>query len=145
MQTSYFGNMHNEGNYISIARRNPDWFEGRTMIKLAPDWSLIKAGYSRKKFEYEYRKRILEKLDPAKVYEELGEDAILLCWEKPQDFCHREVVADWLEENIEGLEITETGFEDKITRKKELEEKGHIKPQQKNNVKLVDKNKIMLF
>jgi len=39
------------------------------------------------------------------VYEELGENAVLLCWEK-DGFCHRHLVADWLQEKL-GIEIKE--------------------------------------
>jgi len=42
----------------------------------------------------------LDVLDAKKVYEELGEDSILLCWEKSGDFCHRRLVAEWLEKEL---------------------------------------------
>ena len=32
-------------------------------------------------------KKILDGLDPQKVFEDLGEDAIFLCWEPPNKFC----------------------------------------------------------
>jgi uncharacterized protein YeaO (DUF488 family) len=38
-----------------------------------------------------------------------NKDVILLCYEKPQDFCHRHILADWLNENFE-LGITEHKF-----------------------------------
>jgi hypothetical protein len=64
--------------------------------------------------EYEilYRDQVLSKLDPQKVYDDLGEDAILLCHEKWDDiksgkaFCHRRIVAEWLEEEL-GIEVPE--------------------------------------
>ena len=139
MKTSYFAKSGKNKNNVSIAQGEPKWYTGREYKKLAPGWKLVKAGYNRHKFEKEYRKQVLNKLDPHKVYEELGEDAILLCWEKPIDYCHREIVADWLEENIPGLEIKELGFEDKITRKSKLEEKGFIKPGDEKNIKLINK------
>jgi hypothetical protein len=40
----------------------------------------------------------------------LGENAVLLCWEKPWDACHRCLVAEWLEAAL-GLEIPEHGFD----------------------------------
>lgn len=42
-----------------------------------------------------YKELVLSKLDPVRVLEELGPDPILLCYEKPNDFCHRHIVADW--------------------------------------------------
>ena len=44
---------------------------------LAPTRQMLKMG------EAEYRaayQEILDRLDPRKVYQELGEDAVLLCW-----------------------------------------------------------------
>ena len=37
---------------------------------------------------------------------DLGEDAILLCYETPEDFCHRHVVAWWAERAL-GISIPE--------------------------------------
>lgn len=145
IKTSYFAKAPQNKNNFSIATGSPNWYKGKEYKKLAPGWKLVKAGYSRHKFEKEYRKQVLNKLNPQKVYDELGEDAIILCWEKPQDFCHREIVADWLEENIPDLKIRELGFEDKFTRKSVLEEKGYINTDDKNGVKLVDRFEQTLF
>jgi uncharacterized protein (DUF488 family) len=44
-----------------------------------------------------YKAEILDKLDPMTVIRQMGGDNfIMLCWEKPGDFCHRRVVAGWL-------------------------------------------------
>lgn len=145
MKTSYFAKSGKNKNNVSIAQGEPKWYTGRSFKKLAPSWKLIKAPLSRKEFERIYRNKYLNKLDPHKIYEELGEDAILLCWEKPIDYCHREIVADWLEENISGLEIRELDFEDEFTRKSTLEKKGFISPEDKNGVELINRYKITLF
>lgn len=52
-----------------------------------------------------YQEFILSRLDPLQVAQELGQGSILLCWEKPGEFCHRIVVADWLREA--GIEVEE--------------------------------------
>ena len=74
-------------------------------MKLAPSWNLIKEKdeeiYTRR-----YYDEVLSKLDPRQVYEELGPNAILLCWEAPGEFCHRRLVAQWLSENL-GIDIPE--------------------------------------
>ena len=37
-------------------------------------------------------------MDPVKVLEDLGGDNfVMLCWEKPGEFCHRTLVGKWLE------------------------------------------------
>jgi len=30
-----------------------------------------------------------------------GRDIILCCYEKPEDFCHRKILADWLSDVVE--------------------------------------------
>lgn len=44
-------------------------------------------------------------LNPNDILKELGEDAVLLCYEKPGDFCHRHLVSQWLNEN--GIRCSE--------------------------------------
>ena len=63
---------------------------------------------------------VLSKLAPQEIYDELGENAVLLCFEKPTEFCHRFLVAGWLEMNL-GIEIAEYGFEndEKVKKNKE--------------------------
>jgi uncharacterized protein (DUF488 family) len=56
-------------------------------------------------FEHHYR-NILAGLDPQVVFDELGADSILLCWEKFNECCHRRMVAEWLESRL-SIEITE--------------------------------------
>jgi len=57
-------------------------------------------------YAIEYQRDVLCKLDAAKVVEDLGSDAVLLCWEAPGKFCHRRLVAAWLEEAL-GIEVPE--------------------------------------
>ncbi len=63
---------------------------------------------------------VLSKLDPQTIFDELGENSVLLCFEKPTEFCHRFLVAGWLEMNL-GIEIDEFGFEndEKVKKNKE--------------------------
>lgn len=44
----------------------------------------------------EYYKQVLSKLDPKQVYNEL-DNSILLCYEEPDEFCHRHIVSAWFE------------------------------------------------
>jgi len=57
-------------------------------------------------YAIEYQRETLNKLDPTKVFEELGFDVVLLCWEAPGKFCHRRLVAEWLEEAL-SIEVPE--------------------------------------
>jgi hypothetical protein len=103
MKTSYFAKTKNYPKGVSIARKAPFWYKGRTYQKLAPKYWFFKK-YKKdgdeKFYEEQYYKEVLDKLDPKQVYEELGEEAILLCWEKPVSFCHRHIVAEWLNKNL---------------------------------------------
>ncbi len=68
---------------------------------------------------------VLKNLDAEKVFKSLGENAVLLCFEKPTEFCHRFLVAGWLEEKL-GVKVDEYGFEndlDVIKNKNRLKEK----------------------
>lgn len=65
--------------------------------------------YIRKFYE-----KVLSPLNPKQVYEHLGENAVLLCFEKPTEFCHRFLVAGWLELNL-AIQIDEYGFENDKT------------------------------
>ena len=111
MNTGYFGNIKNYSKnkdlkFVSIARFNRFW-KGLEYKKLAPPADIIKiedeALYTKLYYE-----RVLNMLDPQEVYNELGENAVLLCYEKWDDiknnktFCHRRIVAKWLEDNLGG-------------------------------------------
>ena len=109
MNTSYFAKYKGE-NTVSIAGKCPDWFKGRQYKKLAPKYDWWKKwrdeSLSEEWYKEQYYKTILDKLDARQVYEELGEDAVLLCWEKSGKFCHRHLIADWFQKEL-GIEITE--------------------------------------
>ncbi|MBP3431448.1 MAG: hypothetical protein J6K39_01150 [Clostridia bacterium] len=66
---------------------------------------------------------VLSPLNPKHIYESLGENAVLLCFEKPTDFCHRFLIAGWLEESL-GVQIDEYGFEN---NKKVIQNKNKLK------------------
>ena len=109
MKTSYFSKSGNLPNAISIARGSPTWFNGNIYLPLAPSWDLIrtyKQNKNEQKYVERYEQEVLKQLDPIKVYNELGQNAILLCWEKSKDFCHRHLVAKWFQDNLK-IEITE--------------------------------------
>jgi hypothetical protein len=57
-------------------------------------------------FEREFKRCVLEKMDAREILEEIGDDAILLCWEKPGEFCHRTQVGEWLSREL-GIEVKE--------------------------------------
>lgn len=105
METSYFSCPKlDSSKTVAISQGIPKWYKGKTYKALAPSWALIKLK-DMDEYTRRYKAEVLAKLDPRKVYKDLGEDAILLCWEKT-GFCHRYLVAEWLEESL-GVKIPE--------------------------------------
>ena len=108
IQTSYFA-LYKGPNAVSIALKTPTWYGlCDTYPKLFPHWSFLKQ-YKQDKNEEayveQYYSKVLNKLDPQQVYEEL-DGKTLLCWEKSGEFCHRRLVAEWLEKNL-GVQVPE--------------------------------------
>jgi hypothetical protein len=109
MNTSSFSKSGKRPEAISIAGKAPAGFKGRQYRKLAPLYSFFmqyKIDGNQKTYTEHYQKEILDILDPAQVYEELGENAILLCWEGPKKFCHRHLISAWFKKHL-NKDVTE--------------------------------------
>ena len=109
MYTSCFGSVKNlpaELEPVGIARGTPRAYRGRSFKALAPTRAMLKL--PREEYNRQFD-AILDSLEAQQVYEELGENAVLLCWEAPRFWCHRRRVAEWLEESL-GVSIPEYGF-----------------------------------
>ena len=109
MNTSYYAKSSNDPNAVSIAAKAPDFYKGKQYKKLAPKYWFFKKFKDDGDEEFyieQYQKEVLDTLDPKKVFEELGENAILLCWEKSGKFCHRHLISKWLEKSL-NIKITE--------------------------------------
>lgn len=106
--TSYFANIKNlpaDVTPVSICQKPPEGYTGLMYKKLAPPSALI-TEYKKKKDENsyirKYTEQVLSTLNPYTVLKELntlvpGESKkiALVCYEKPGDFCHRNLVARW--------------------------------------------------
>lgn len=109
MKTSYFANVKNlpaDAVPVCIARFNR-FFKGRRYLDLAPTADML--NMSQEDYDKAFH-AILAKLDPHKVAADLGPNAVLLCYERPGEICHRRLVAEWLEAAL-GIEIPEFGFD----------------------------------
>jgi len=98
---------------ISIARFNR-YYSGASMKILAPAAEIIH--YPEDVYKPIYKEQ-LKKLSPSGILDEIkklsnGKDCILLCYEKPGDFCHRRMVAKWLWDNL-NIAIEEYSAEKK--------------------------------
>lgn len=106
METSNFSRCGKKKNAVSIARGAPKWYTGKCFPELYPTWEMIKLKNNIPLYKKLYKEQILDCLNPEEVYDQIGEDSILLCWEAPGSFCHRRIVARWLEESL-GIKIPE--------------------------------------
>jgi uncharacterized protein YeaO (DUF488 family) len=120
--TSYFGNIKNIPKDIipiSISLYTPKYFIGDSYIDVAPTKEILMDWKNGKKDDEAighyirmYKSKVLRKLDAQKIYNNLkllskGKDVVLICYEKPNEFCHRHLLAEFLEEklNIKIIEL----------------------------------------
>lgn len=101
---------------IAISLYPPKWFQGSSIPTLAPKRYMLDDSLSEEKYTQLYVNDVLDKLDIGFLFKTIealayGKPVALLCFEKPGDFCHRHIVADWLKEKT-GLCIEEYKFEE---------------------------------
>jgi len=108
VKTSYFFSelLKPDMNLISIASLTPkiDHLTIKLYPPLFPERKWVEDYKSNKITSLQYTIKYMDllfMLDPKRVIKDLGDDAILLCYEKPGKFCHRKLVAMWLESNLE--------------------------------------------
>jgi len=120
--TSYFANLKKlppDTVPISIALKTPAWFSGMRYAPLAPTGEILsswKVHRDNNLYLRQYNQTVLSRLDPMKVRKDLerlsGEkEVFLLCYERPEDFCHRHRVAEWF--SLCGIPVREWGEEKK--------------------------------
>lgn len=114
--TSYFGRLkqlHKEGILsIGIALSPPRYFVGSSLGYLAPRPYMLRM--TENEYTVRYNAEILAQISPKWFVEELerigkGRDIALLCYEKPDDFCHRQLVAKWLKKCV-GIDVREWNY-----------------------------------
>ena len=100
---------------ISGDRGRSAKFKGKCYPDLAPKkdfWQIwhnnigkISEEENTKYYIHEYYNQVLKNLDPYKILKDL-DNCIMLCYEKENEFCHRHLVAFWLEEKL-NIQINE--------------------------------------
>ena len=133
--TSYFAKLKQieELNIIpvSICGRCPDWYKGNQYKKLAPNYKFFmewKQNQDNDFYVEHFQKEILDNRNINIVLQDLFNffstdqqefiknshipywmnndfNIALICYEKPSDFCHRHLVADWMTKN--GIPVKE--------------------------------------
>ena len=92
---------------ISICGKAPSWYKGLQYKKLAPKYDFFmkwKDNHDNEQYIESFNEQVLSRLDVREVIEELfdmanSKDICLICYEKPNDFCHRHLVSNWLNNN----------------------------------------------
>jgi uncharacterized protein YeaO (DUF488 family) len=111
--TSYFAALKRIPDHvvpISICLKTPYWYKGCQYKALAPTndiFSNQKANPDDALYTSRFKNEVLGRLDHEQVVKDLeslsnGKDVVLLCYEKSTSFCHRHLVADWLNEFLDN-------------------------------------------
>ena len=98
---------------ISIAGKAPEFYKGIQYKVFAPSWDIFSKWKSGEINNFQYTDRFnqeilgkLNKEDVRTFLDSFETDIILLCYEKSGDFCHRHIVADWIESEL-GKQVEE--------------------------------------
>lgn len=106
--TSYFGQMRKISTMdcvpVAVCLYPPKWYDGAVCDKLAPTHEMMmgmRKEETRDFFAIKYEEEILGRLKREEILEELqrisdGKDVVLVCYEKPTDFCHRKLIGKWI-------------------------------------------------
>lgn len=114
---------------ISISLWKPKWYEGLQLLQVAPKAFMLKEDLTQQQYIDCYKRYVTDRLRVEEVVRWIenlsqGKDAALLCYEKPGDFCHRHLLAEWMTKEsglvVEEWEPAET--EAARTVKKKVEE-----------------------
>ena len=113
IRTNYIGNreLHGELKCVIISNVGvniPGWIKDKSLAPRYSDVQDIKSGrITWEQFRDNYYEFILSKHNPKDIYEKYS-GWYLLCCEKDHTFCHRTILAKWLESN--GFEAKEGLF-----------------------------------
>lgn len=110
LYTSYFAKSANNPKAVSISVGVPAWYTGRQNGLVTPGWPLFsdykKGKITQQQYISTYRDK-LDKIGERKILSQFTDGDVLLCWEKPDEFCHRHILAQWLREH--GHTVSELG------------------------------------
>ena len=112
------------GNLISISgdRGRKVGYTGKAITKLAPKRAFWDIWYNNigkipeeeniRYYIEEYYKQVLSKVDIEELLKD-EKDPILLCYEKGQDFCHRHVLAEYIEMKY-GIKVRDIKIDENL-------------------------------
>jgi uncharacterized protein YeaO (DUF488 family) len=100
---------------VGISGKLPEWWKYRHYRQFAPSWSIWKEWHDsqdtarNERYAVRFQHEILNRLRPDDVLRDLsafGKNLVLCCYETPDKFCHRHLVAQWIEKHLK-IEVTE--------------------------------------
>lgn len=119
--TTYFSNLRNLPENIlpiSIAGKAPFWYNGAEYKKLAPKYDFFmkwKENHDNDYYIKCFKEQVLNKINIIGFITDIMDIMVdngipdggvaLVCYERPEDFCHRHLVREWLNNN--GFECRE--------------------------------------
>ena len=102
---------------LSISRTKPEFAKSCIDIpQLFPSDKILWDHKKGKIDEMEYTSKYLDQLNELgadriiKMIQIFGDNVVLLCWESPEKFCHRHILADYINKNS-GVIVEEFGKE----------------------------------
>ena len=106
---------------LSISTTKPEFAKSCIDIpQLFPSNKILWDHKKGKIDEMEYTSKYLDQLNELgvdriiKMIQIFGDDVVLLCWESPEKFCHRHILADYINKNS-GVVVEEFGKENEIS------------------------------
>ena len=107
---------------LSISRTKPEFAKSCIDIPQLFPSNKILWDYKKGKIdEMEYTSKYLDQLNELgvdriiKMIQIFGDNVVLLCWESPEKFCHRHILADYINKNS-NINVEEFGKEKEISR-----------------------------
>lgn len=113
--TSYYAkcNKINDCAYIRVSNSKPMWFTDNCLglAEVYPDWALIRGLKEQFITEEQYTQAYLKQLsylNPQEILAKIEsyakmqnyDKAVLPCYESSEKFCHRHILAEWLNAGI---------------------------------------------
>lgn len=103
---------------VSIARTAP-WFIAKELKvypldALAPTDEILALKDRPTEYTKRYKEEVLRNLDPIRIFatlmgigrQEQTDKVVMMCYERPEVFCHRHIVAEWLNKCL-GSKVAE--------------------------------------
>ena len=106
---------------LSISRTKPEFAKSCIDIPQLSQSNKILWDHKKGKIDdMEYTSKYLDQLNELgidriiKMIQIFGDNVVLLCWESPEKFCHRHILADYINKNSDVV-VEEFGKENEIS------------------------------